>query len=257
MVKKRRQGDKTKPKNIEEMNEIFEKKLRPLQSHNARHIFMVLRDAETQYLTTYDLQSILVEQGNKLNKVELNNWLSTLQEAEIVQKAPKRGKPTTKPYTRRYTFDLWKLTIKGREISYKLEVFGEKNSIQKTKKKIFENTMERKEEITKLPMLEDINFKDQEKLLDLSLNLVLLKILKEKQVVDLRSLSKQTGFTYDKIYEFIKNQEEISSSPLYLLDKSVIVLREKILKTIGLGQRINYMISLSPEGKKIISKLSP
>ena len=89
--------DKSKPPNREELEDIFEKTLRPLQSRNARHIFLILRDTDQEYLTTYDMQPILQEQGNKLSKVELNNWLTALQDVGLVRKAPERGKPTTLP----------------------------------------------------------------------------------------------------------------------------------------------------------------
>ena len=160
--------DAQPPQNRLELEEIFEKTLRPLQSRNARHIYLVLRDSKTEYLTTYDIQPILEEQGNKLNKVELNNWLSALQEAGLVQKAPERGKPTTVPYTRRYTFDLWKLTQKGRETSYQLDIFRGNTPVQVREKvvektvdkiiekpvqKIIEKLVEKRVEVPKLPEL--------------------------------------------------------------------------------------------------------
>jgi DNA-binding transcriptional ArsR family regulator len=238
-----------------EIDEIFEKTLRPIQSRNARNIYMVLKDSETEYLTTYDMQLIMEEQGNKLSKVELNNWLSTLQDAGLVRKASQRGKPTSKPYTRRYTFDLWKLSQKGREISYKLETLREKSRIQ-TVKKIVKKTNEKKDNISKIPTLEETSFKNQEKILSLSINLTLLKTLKEKQTSDLRNLSPQTGFTPKKIIQFIKDQGKNNSFPLYFLNENPTDLRGKILQKIGINPRKEYFISLSSEGKKILSKLS-
>jgi DNA-binding transcriptional ArsR family regulator len=243
------------PQKREEIDEIFEKTLRPIQSRNARNIYMVLRDSETEYLTTYDMQLILEEQGNKLSKVELNNWLSALQDAGLVRKASKRGKPTSRPYTRRYTFDLWKLSQKGREISYKIEILRRKSPIQIVEK-IVKKTIEKKVIVSKLPPLEETSFKDQEKLQNLSINVTLLKTLKEKQESDLRNISEQTGFTPEKIIQFIEDQGKKRPFPLYFLNENPTDLRGKILQTIGINPRKEYFISLSPEGKKIISKLS-
>jgi DNA-binding transcriptional ArsR family regulator len=248
--------DKTKPQNREELEEIFEKTLRPLQSHNARHIFLMLRDSETEYLTTYDMQHMLEEQGNKLSKVELNNWLSALQDAGLVQKAPDRGKPTTMPYNRRYTFDLWKLTQKGRETSHMLEGFRGNTPIQ-TIEKVVEKSVEKTVEIPKLPELMETSFEDHEKIQTLSIHLGLLKALKETEPVDIMSLSEQTGLTPKMIVKFIEYQERSSSNTLYFLREIPMDLREKILQIIGWNPRKNYSVSLSPEGKAIAAFLFP
>ena len=248
--------DKSQPQNTEELDEIFEETLRPLQSRNARHIYIVLRDSETEYLTTYDMQPILEEQGNKLNKVELNNWLSALQEVGLVQKAPERGKPTTRPYNRRYTFDLWNLTQKGRETAHHLEIFSGITPIQ-TIEKVVEKTIEKIVEIPKIPSLEDTSLEDYENIQTLSLNLTLLKALSEAGTMDLWSLSGVTGLTPEKIVEFIENQEKSASNTLYILDEIPMDLRGKILQTIGLSPRKNYTVSLSPTGMRTLSLLSP
>lgn len=260
--------DKSKLPNREELEEIFEKTLRPLQSRNARHIFLILRDSETEYLTTYDMQPILVEQRNKLTKVELNNWLSALQEVGLVRKALDRGKPTTLPYNRRYTFDLWKLTQKGREISFQLDVFRGNTPIQ-VRKKVVEKTIEKivekpvekiiekTVEIPKFPELEETSFEDLDVIRSLSTHLLLMKALYEKESMDLWSLSEQTGLTPENIVEFIEYQVKFSSNTLYLLDEIPMDLRGKIMRTFGLSPRKNYTISLSPEGMQTSSSLSP
>jgi len=264
------QKDKSQPPNRDELEEIFEKTLRPLQSRNARHIFLILRDSETEYLTTYDMQPILVEQGNKLSKVELNNWLSALQEAGLVRKASERGKPTTLPYERRYTFDLWKLTKKGRETSFQLDVFRGNTPIQAREKvvektvekievpvdKIVEKIIEKRVEVPKFSGLEETSFEDLDKTRTLSTHLLLMKSLCGKESMDLRSLSEQTGLTPENIVEFIENHDKSTSNTLYLLGEIPMDLRGKILQRIGLSPRTNYTISMSPEGKKIAERLS-
>ena len=265
------QKDKSQPPNRDELEEIFEKTLRPLQSKNARHIFLILRDSETDYLTTYDMQPILVEQGNKLSKVELNNWLSALQEVGLVRKASERGKPTTLPYERRYTFDLWKLTKKGRETSFQLDVFRGNTPIQVREKvvektiekivevpveKIVEKIIEKRVEVPKFPGLEETSFEDLDKTRSLSTHLLLMKSLYDKESMDLWSLSEQTGLTPENIVEFIENHDKSTSNTLYLLDEISMDLRGKIMQRIGLSPRKNYTISLSPEGKNIAEHLS-
>jgi hypothetical protein len=48
----------------------------------------------------------------------------------LITKERERGKPTTIGYTGRYTYDLWRLTQKGRETAKKLEIISsEKTSL--------------------------------------------------------------------------------------------------------------------------------
>ena len=248
--------DKIQPKNGEELEEIFEKILRPLQSRNARQIYLVLRDSKIEYLTTYDMQPILEQKGYKLSKVELNNWLSALLEAGLVQKAKERGKPTTRPYNRRYTYDLWKLSQKGRETANLLEVFKGNTPIQ-TVEKVLTKTIEKTIEIPKLPELAETSFEDLDKIQTLSMQLSLLKTLSSKHRMDLMTLSDKTGLNAKRIVEFIEDQEKSTPNTLYLLSEIPLDLRGKILQTIGLSPKKNYMISLSPSGIELLSILSP
>ena len=268
LVVKTPQKDKSQPQNKEELDEIFEKTLRPLQSRNARHIFLLLRDSKEEYLTTYDIQPMLEAQGNKLNKVELNNWLSALQDVGLVQKAPERGKPTTRPYTRRYTFDLWKLSQKGRETANLLEVFMGNTPIQtvekvveKTVEKIVEKPVEKivekQVEIVKFPELDDVNFEELDKIRSLSMHLALMKALYPDRIVDLWSLSDETGYTPEQIVEFIEYQEKNNTNTLYLLNEIPMDIRGKIMEKLGLSPRKNYDVSLSSEGKLIAASLAP
>lgn len=100
----------------EEFDQLFETYLKPLNSRNARLLFKILYDHRLQYLTTLDLQYSLKKYDQQLNKIELNNWLTTLMISGLVEKSENRGKPTTIIYSNRYTYDLWKITQKGEEI---------------------------------------------------------------------------------------------------------------------------------------------
>jgi len=100
-----------------QFNELFEIRLRPFKSRNARVLFMILLDAgEVEYLTTLDMQTFLEKYGQQLSKKEINAWLRSLQEAGLIGKGSERGKPTIIEYDDKYTFDRWSLTSKGREI---------------------------------------------------------------------------------------------------------------------------------------------
>jgi len=221
---------------------------------------LVLRDSETEYLTTYDIQPILEQQGNKLSKVELNNWLSALLDAGLVQKASERGKPTTRPYNRRYTYDLWKLSKKGRETASLLEVFKGNTptlTVEKVVTKTVEKIVEKTVEIPKFPELDESSFEDLEKIQTLSMHLSLLRALSSVDQMDLMTLSEKTGFTAQRIVEFIEYQEKSTSNTLYFLSEIPLDLRGKILQTIGLSPRKNYNVSLSPIGLELLSSLSP
>ena len=105
----------------EDLNELFEIYLRPLRSKNARSIYTIFLD-EKKELTTLDLQKRLGQIGISLSKKEINAWLRTLQSATLISKRDERGKPTTIEYNGRYSFDLWSLTRKGWEMAEVLEV---------------------------------------------------------------------------------------------------------------------------------------
>jgi hypothetical protein len=240
--------EKNKPEKWIELDEIFEKTFRPLLSNNARHIYLILRDSKEDYLTTYDMQPILEKQGNKLSKVEINNWLSTLQESELVIKSKERGKPTTRSYTRRYTFDLWKLSKKGIETAVLLEDFLLNSPTQNDEKSV---------EITKIPKLEETTMKDHKKIKTLFMHISLLETLMEKHEMDLETISRETGLKSSMIIEFIQHIEKSSSNSLYSLSETPINIGGKILQTFGLSPKMNYIVSLNRRGVEMLSILSP
>lgn len=111
----------------EEMDELFEIRLRPMKSKNARTIYMIFIDQRPRKeLTTLDIQSRLVQDGISLSKKEINAWLKSLQSANLISKDDNRGKPTTIQYDRRYTFDLWSLTREGIGLYENLETLLKK-----------------------------------------------------------------------------------------------------------------------------------
>ena len=74
-------------------------------------------EMERKYLTTLDIQTHLDETGIDLSKKEINAWLRSLQDADLITKEPERGKPTTIAYDDKYTFDKWSLTETGLTVS--------------------------------------------------------------------------------------------------------------------------------------------
>lgn len=101
-----------------QIDELFETKIRPLRSKNARTIFLIFVDAKSvDFLTTFDLQSKLEGIGIRITKKEINGWLHSLYKAGLITKEEERGKPTTLAYDDKYTFDMWRLTTVGEEIA--------------------------------------------------------------------------------------------------------------------------------------------
>lgn len=222
----------------DELDEAFEKTLRPLMSDSARLIYMTLKESQEPNLTTLDMQNELRRHGVKLSKKELNNWLSSLQATGLVQKEPERGKPTTIPYDGKYTYDLWSLTEKGRETARRLSFFTQKIPTLNNVK-------------TGLPTLETMttgHIRDLEKLY---LSIKILSALRDQEEpTDTLSLSTETGIRHEKILKWIKADEDLSIKNLYLLDRKTPSLIDRILASLGLRETEIYNVSLSPEGKK-------
>ena len=97
---------------------LFEKAYKPFRSRNARTLFNIfIVEKEKEYLTTLDIQTHLDEGGTDLSKKEINAWLRSLQQADLITKEQERGKPTTLAYDDKYTFDKWSLTETGLNVS--------------------------------------------------------------------------------------------------------------------------------------------
>ncbi len=97
---------------------LFEKAYKPFRSRNARNLFNIfIVEKEKEYLTTLDIQTHLDERGTDLSKKEINAWLRSLQQADLITKEQERGKPTTLAYDDKYTFDKWSLTETGLNVS--------------------------------------------------------------------------------------------------------------------------------------------
>ena len=99
-------------------DQLFERAYKPFRSRNARTLFNIfIVEKEKEHLTTLDIQTHLDEIGIDLSKKEINAWLRSLQEADLITKEQERGKPTTLVYDDKYTFDKWSLSEKGLNVS--------------------------------------------------------------------------------------------------------------------------------------------
>lgn len=239
--------DKTQPLTKKEMDELFDEVLRPLTSRNARHIFKILIDAETPHLTTLDMQNQLEKQNNRLSKKELNNWLSSLQQAKLVQKEKQRGKPTTIPYTGRYTYDHWKLSEKGIHTAQNIHIFLGKTPTL-SREKIIEKTI--------LPTLETINTEEIIKITQLGLvSTTLVQLYQNRKTMTSEELSKKTNHIHEKLTEQLKKHVTHNEKTLYTLIEKKPSLPEKILETLGLKTKKIYQITLTSTGEKIAKKI--
>lgn len=105
----------------EPFDDLFDRAYKPFRSRNARNLFNIfLMEKEAEYLTTLDIQTHLDRKGIGLSKKEINAWLRSLQEADLIAKQLERGKPTTLAYSDKYTFDKWNLTPIGLRVSEEL-----------------------------------------------------------------------------------------------------------------------------------------
>ena len=114
---------------IRALDQLFEVDLKPLKNANARILYKIFLDSnKSKHLTTLDIQDLLRGTDLTLHKKEINAWLSGLKIAGLITKEHERGKPTTIEYVGRYTYDLWSLTEKGRDVAKKIEIFSSKRT---------------------------------------------------------------------------------------------------------------------------------
>jgi len=236
------QAEKESRSYEEELNEIFQETLRPLMSESARQIYITLVKSAETHLTTLDMQDTLKDREAKLSKKELNNWLSSLQSAGLVQKDSERGKPTMTPYNDKYTYDLWSLTEKGRETAQKLSIFTQETPTLNKLKTIAK---------TSLPDLENVTEEQMTRLETLYLNMRILRALRDEvHPSPLKQLYAKSGINQDVLQEFIEHHTKSDEISLYLLSEKGLGLGDKILRSLGLRRRRELLVSLSSEGKK-------
>lgn len=232
-----------------QIDELFEISLRPLKSNNARAIFNIfVKKRDVNSLTSLDLQSNLATLEIDLSKKEINNWLHSLEDAGLIKKEEKRGKPTTMPYDDKYTFDFWSITPKGMEISEGIE------NILKGR--------ERHPSIPPIERIKDVSKQDPETIKQILNTVEEFYILQ----VTLRSLLRASGTKSlkelkENMKPKAKNLERTISS---CIDQELVMkvdtpprsrLLPMFLKLIGFTMEEKASFKLTSEGRIIAEKL--
>jgi hypothetical protein len=226
------------------LDELFDGPLKPMNSGNARLVYKIFYDAKDQGLTTIDIQHLLEDYDREYNKKDLHNWLNDLMASDLITKESQRGKPTIVPYNGRYTYDIWRLTPQGYQIGRKIEGFLGKHP-NLIEEKIIEKT--------RLSVLNELKSSDLNKIQTLYMNSAILMALHESGgSMDLKSLSEKTMVKPEPLGRFLQTQQKNGSPPLYQLSEKTMGIGEWILQTLGLSSFKNLLVSLSPEGKKIV-----
>ena len=228
------------------LDELFDGPLKPMNSDNARLVYKLFFDAKDQGLTTLDIQHLLKDYNRKYSKKDLHNWLNDLMNAGLITKESERGKPTTVAYNGRYTYDIWRLTPQGYQIGRKIERFLGK----------YPNLNEQKTiEKTHIPSLPELKTGDLREIESLYLNsVILLALQKTGGKSNLKEISENTIIQPSPIHSFLENQIKSMSPPLYQMNEKPTGIVEKILQKLGLSP-VNFDVSLSPEGKKTSERL--
>jgi len=228
------------------LDELFDGPLKPMNSDNARLVYKLFFDAKDQGLTTLDIQHLLKDYNRKYSKKDLHNWLNDLMDAELITKESERGKPTTVAYNGRYTYDIWRLTPQGYQIGRKIERFLGK----------YPNLNEQKTiEKTHIPGLKELKTGDLREIETLYINsVILLALQKTRGKSDLKEISGNTILQPRPLRSFLEAHMRSKSPPLYQMKEKTIGIGGRILQKLGLSS-VNFDVSLSPEGKKISESL--
>ena len=233
----------------EELDDLLDIHLKPLRSKNARSIFRIfLNEIEKRELTTYDIQARLGQNGSSLSKKEINAWLRSLQEANLISKREERGKPTTKEYRGRYTYDLWTLTKKGLEMACALEsilVNGEARScydLQDLAEIIDESDTTRAQKII-------------DKIEESYTLLILIKSLSNTgRLLKYDELERKITPIQTTLNEIVLSRSgrkflEVTKGPA---SQSIF---DKIFHYLGIPSKGQNVVSLTDEGKRLVSRI--
>jgi hypothetical protein len=228
------------------LDELFDGPLKPMNSDNARLVYKLFFDAKDQGLTTLDIQHLLKDHNRKYSKKDLHNWLNDLMDAELITKESERGKPTTVAYNGRYTYDIWRLTPQGYQIGRKIERFLGK----------YPNLNEQKTiEKTRIPSLQELKNGDLREIEKLYINsVILLALHKTGGKTDLKEMSGNTILQPRPLRSFLEAHIKSTSPPLYQMSQKTASIGGRILQKLGLSS-VNFDVSLSPEGKKTSENL--
>ncbi len=229
------------------LDEIFDGPLKPMNSGNARLVYKIFFDAKDQGLTTLDLQHLLQDHQREYSKKDLHNWLNDLMNVGLITKESRRGKPTMIEYNGRYTYDIWRLTPQGYKIGRKIEHFlGKYPNLNEWK--TIQNT--------RIPKLQELKSSDLQEIEALYINSTVLSALHTLGgLVELNELAKITKLSPKSLQTFLEAQTRSAQSPLYHLDEKPMGLVAKMMTGLGLKTMKKYCVSLSSKGKKTAQSL--
>ena len=228
---------------VRALNQLFEVDLKPLKNANARILYKIfLNSKKTNHLTTLDIQDKLKSTDLMLRKKEINAWLSSLQSAGLITKENMRGKPTTIDYHGRYTYDLWRLTEKGRDIANKISII----SSEKTSPKGRDNV----ETDADYAQSESENLADLHSPIDPYTMALLRAILHAKDVTTLEELREQMSPSAESLWGMI-SQGNLDGVLTVETEESTSIT-EKIFGFLGMPKRRKYRLSLTEVGRRIL-----
>ena len=228
---------------LHELDQLFEVDLKPLKNANARILYKLFLDSKrSKHLTTLDIQDKLKSTDLMLRKKEINAWLGSLQIAGLITKENMRGKPTTIDYRGRYTYDLWRLTEKGRDIANKISIF----SSEKTSPKGRENV----EKDANYEQSGEKNLADSHRRPDLNTMTLLRVILHTNDIVTLEELREQISPSAESLWEMI-SQGNIDGV-LTVESAESTSITAKIFGFLGMPAKKKYRLSLTEVGRRIL-----
>ena len=216
------------------LESLFDGTLKPLHSRNARKIFEVFYQFQRyNYITTYDLEIELKKNDLQINKKEINGWLISLQEAQLIIKLNERGKPVVSSYKDRYTFDLWRLSETGLIVGQRLPIFMEKKDM----------TLPSLTELTpsKIHELEDLYFMAK----------LLITLYSRGGSLSYTNLRKELSIDREKLAIYSWPDASYSEKPLFEVIVKPPSLRAKVFKVFGWVLEQDLSFKLTEEGLKI------
>jgi hypothetical protein len=230
--------------NYNKLDNLFDVRIRPLRSKNARIIFQIfVNEKNIEFFTTLDLQTKLDGLDIKLSKKEINGWLCSLHDGGLLTKKKKRGKPTTLAYDNKYTFDLWRLTPEGLDIANGIDyLLRKRNHISMIPSKNIIDVITRTDTDIKKDILRNI----EETYIRLACLRVLLREGSTLNLKDLKDRLYLTDTMFNKILSSYLDQGLISEIET---TKGEFLLK-KILLLLGISKKEPTAYQLTEKGRK-------
>lgn len=243
MVGQTNSGVITDSLDIRVLDQLFEVDLKPLKNTNARILYKIFLDSKlSKHLTTLDIQNKLKGTDLMLQKKEINAWLSSLQSAGLITKENVRGKPTTIDYLGRYTYDLWGLTDKGRDIAKKLVIFSSVKTSLKGLDNAPTDAVFRQKEVK--------SYSDSHNLTDPKLMALLRAILHTRDAITLEDLRDQMSPSAESLLETISRGN--LDGVLIVKPEESTSITEKIFGFLGRPKKRRYHLTITDEGREIL-----